>query len=768
MKRQQDRDASPRSKRSRSSYSLPDHDSIRDRLSPEFDRRERGGKFNKSYPPRRDDFDRGEMDHPRKHFRNDRMMDQGGYAQSRDQSKSHDYRSLCISSIPSKIPDPLLRDTLLQEFKKYGEMNVKITVSGDQRVAYVNFRYPEHARVAKHAKAKLVLFDRQVRVDPVFNKRTRSNSPNSEYNNRDMFYGHASRMGSGGSPPPPHMMGNRRGGGRGGGGDRPIQPAREFVPRGDAAAFAAAAAVAAAAGQPLDRPRAPNEKFPHHLDHVDPEFDDKATRTLFVGNLDVNITDGELRRIFEKYGSVEDIDIKRPQRGQGNAYAFIKFINLDCAHKSKVDMSGKYIGKFQCKIGYGKVTPTTCLWVGGLGPWVSYDTLEREFDRFGAIHRIEWPHGKNYAYVLYDGVDAATAACQDMRGWPMGGHNRRLRVDFADPNTIAANVSEQDSPYQEQGRGFEVGEKGGPWKGQGSDGQGDRRSRRDDWHIAGGDPMNAYRNPDNPRDSERRRDDWDRLSDHSDRLRRPRSPGELGIHRSGRSRSPDRPREFIGRDGIKDHDALRRTSGESGKECDERIGRNGRRLEGDKELNISDHVGSLSDLAKCLPVAWNGALILKSSSFAARMHVVSGDVTIVDNLMRDPTTTESPVLKITQRLRLDQPKLDDVGRRIQSSGAHGHCILLALPSTVQSYEDPSGSIQPRPLKNLVTYLKQKEAAGVISLPPNPSQDKNNVGVLHAFPPCSFGYSFLQKRAPQLPADPAKEDYLVVVVVLGAA
>jgi RNA-binding protein 15 len=44
-----------------------------------------------------------------------------------------------------------------------------------------------------------------------------------------------------------------------------------------------------------------------------------------------------------------------------------------------------------------------------------------------------------------------------------------------------------------------------------------------------------------------------------------------------------------------------------------------------------------------------------------------------------------------------------------------------MTSTLQNYEDPA--VQQRPLKNLVSYLRQKEAAGVISLPSYESKDK---------------------------------------------
>uniref|UniRef100_A0A0A9YV17 Putative RNA-binding protein 15B n=1 Tax=Lygus hesperus TaxID=30085 RepID=A0A0A9YV17_LYGHE len=106
------------------------------------------------------------------------------------------------------------------------------------------------------------------------------------------------------------------------------------------------------------------------------------------------------------------------------------------AHRSKVELSGQYIGKFQCKIGYGKATPTTRIWVGGLGTWTSLSQLEREFDRFGAIKKIDYIKGDTQAYILYDSIDAATAAVKEMRGFPLGGPEHKLRCDFADVNPV--------------------------------------------------------------------------------------------------------------------------------------------------------------------------------------------------------------------------------------------------------------------------------------------------------------------------------------------
>lgn len=773
MKRNPDREVSPRNKRPRSSYSDHDRDSSRDRLSPDLDRRDsrdRGGGRDK--PPKQYRFDNrdfeSDLSDPHRQYRSDRMSD-GGYGHSlRTEARTPEYRSLIISGIPNKGPDIAIKDILYREFKKYGEMNIYVMHSGDHRVAYVNFRYPEDARAAKHSKVnKVVLFDRLVRIEPVYPKQ-RQRSPGRDGHPpprdgppdhfRDGYF-----MNREASPPPRGRPNYRSPVDMGPCGDL---PPREF--RGDFGPMSP---------QDGSNRRGNSEKFPYHLHHIMPEDDDKATRTLFIGNLDYNIHDAELRKIFERFGVIEEIDIKRPQRGMGNAYAFVKFINLDYAHRAKVEMSGKYIGRFHCKIGYGKVNPTTCLWVGGLGPWISHETLEREFDRFGVIHRIEWPQGKNYAYVLYDSIDAAQAACQEMRGFPLGGQDRRLRVDFADANQISnVNQSPAQSPRPAGPDADQFNDDRNGNRGFGPSNQwrnfDDRNRHPDDWR--GGDNANS-RNPDNVRDSDgpRGRDNWNR-SGPNDRHRR-RSPDNFNGTQRKHSKSPDRfydgPRD--GRDKQNRQNLSQERDGHDATDADKQKGvrspnsrHNSSQSVREKDNSLVQDAENLNDMAKCLPVAWKGPLILKSSAFAARMHVVSGNVTIVDNLMRDPSSTETPVLTIKQRLRLDQPKLDDVGRRVTMAGEHDHCILLALPGTLQNYNDQK--VQQRPLKNLVTYLKEKKAAGVISLPPYPVKDKENVGMLHAFPPCEFGYEYLRKEAPKLPPELDKDDYLVIVVVRGAA
>jgi RNA-binding protein 15 len=158
-------------------------------------------------------------------------------------------------------------------------------------------------------------------------------------------------------------------------------------------------------------------------------------------------------------------------------------------------------------------------------------------------------------------------------------------------------------------------------------------------------------------------------------------------------------------------------------------------------------------------------MMLKNSAFATRLHLVDGDVRLVDALMRDPSTTERTSLKITQRLRLDEPKLAEVRRRVSLAGPGGCSVLLAMPSAESGTSSTADQLQ-RPLKNLVTYLRQKDAAGVILLPPTGggARSHRESGLLHAFPPCDFARQQLTRRAPHLSGDQTIDDYLVVLVV----
>ncbi|XP_059184609.1 RNA-binding protein 15-like [Centropristis striata] len=736
-------------------------------------------------------------------------------SRSEPRPPENDYKTLKISGLGNQLNDEEIEDGLFHEFKKFGDVSVKISRENDERVAYVNFRRPEDARSAKHARGKLVLYDRPLKIETIYTNRRRSRSPVSKDNfSSGHRHLHSQRPLSPSGmgyrdyrlqqlalgrlpppPPPPHI--------------RDMERDRDF-------------SVYDARNRP---PFIPECAVYRDEDLISPEVDQRANRTLFLGNLDVSVTESDLRRAFDRFGVITEVDIKRTVRGQNNTYGFIKFENLDMAHRAKVAMSGKVVGHNPIKIGYGKPTPTTRLWVGGLGPWVPLAALAKEFDRFGTIRTIDYRKGEVWAYIQYESLDAAQAACTHMRGFPLGGPDRRLRVDFA----VTEHRYQQPPPYVQIPLALphydfvpepfahrltdsvRVRDRSPPgparfrdrdpyssaeWPGAGAldrmRGAGfdpiDRLDRRshDAWPIEpelqGSRDLNRKR---------RHLEDGGRLGHSPDNgdcgLRRrgnslERSPGGSSrdggrysdperMSRTGKT-SPGRERQNAAF-GDKRRRTLSPTVPGSDKDRKRKASDPSKspvRKEDRLELSSSSKSGQQSKPAAGghkLSQVWQGVLLLKNSSFPTSLHLLEGDMAVAKSLLlQGPAGAQASQLKISQRLRLDQPKLEEVSRRIKAAGSSGYAILLAMPGKTEegAIQDACSSGE-RPLKNLVSYLKQKEAAGIISLPVGGGRDKDHGGVLHAFPPCEFSQQFVDASAKAFAK--SEDDYMVMVIIKGA-
>lgn len=979
-----------------------------------------GGRMRSPTDPRRYSYSPGIKSHSSSSHRNSDNYEHSSYSasyhsQSSMVPSSHHhsthrvpYKILCVANLNPKVPEGTIRDALFREFSRFGEVKVKIAYDNNELIAYVYFRCYEDAREARHAKTRMILFEKQLDITPIHDRTNNMASSSSMISNVPQIAsssrsrrsltpdGYSGTSSSGLLPPPvpsshrnsARMQSPPHSSSRSSRSSVPLPPivrmnmeryAAQYGPSsssssrnsyGDHASHSSSsyhhsnhhsqssshhrdygnvdhyhhhdrssstsgnvsrssAMLPASSSSSSNMASSSNlnssssssgtnrgsgqqreskkEKFPNYLHHIAPEEDDKATRTLFVGNLEVTISESDLRRIFEKYGHVEDIDVKRPPPGQGNAYAFIKFFNLDMAHRAKVEMSGQYIGKFQCKIGYGKATPTTRIWVGGLGPWTSLAVLEREFDRFGAIRKIDFVKGENHAYIQYDSIDAAQAACQEMRGFPLGGQDKRLRVDFADPGPYNFPHGSSPSPSRVTPRPGEDHDV------PGSGGGGDVKRSTNPFDSSSPFDSNT---PARVR-SHRSGDFYEDANGNT-------TSGNNGSNTYWSDECPGgegRSKRNIRAEPLADetHSPVKKTRRSNELFADEV------NYDPSRGIIVSDSVTTIPELVKCCPTLWVGSLILKSSCFALKMLLVAGNHGLVDLFMRNcscvssvagkssgsvagaassdhnatssssnvntagtpagpgpgagassappsngevltgssaeesscnvlssvtsgPSVTASintsssassspsmPILKITQRLRLDQSKLLDVTRRMSSAGSNGFCILLAIASpsasassaassaTSKLLSDEGGDIQQRPFKNLVTYLKTKQAAGVISLTapatsaaaaaaaaassssssasssaacpaatsataasasaadesvsPSTGNSSNNVSivnnsaVLYAFPPCDFSHDLLKKIAPNCNSNAAvnsKEDYMVVVVVRGSS
>ncbi|XP_023491474.1 msx2-interacting protein isoform X2 [Equus caballus] len=163
------------------------------------------------------------------------------------------------------------------------------------------------------------------------------------------------------------------------------------------------------------------------LDERIDEFHPKATRTLFIGNLEKTTTYHDLRNIFQRFGEIVDIDIKKvngvPQ------YAFLQYCDIASVCKAIKKMDGEYLGNNRLKLGFGKSMPTNCVWLDGLSSNVSDQYLTRHFCRYGPVIKVVFDRLKGMALVLYNEIEYAQAAVKETKGRKIGGN--KIKVDFA-------------------------------------------------------------------------------------------------------------------------------------------------------------------------------------------------------------------------------------------------------------------------------------------------------------------------------------------------
>lgn len=156
------------------------------------------------------------------------------------------------------------------------------------------------------------------------------------------------------------------------------------------------------------------------------EFNPKSTRTLFIGNLEKDITTAELRKNFDCFGEIIEIEIKK----QGaNAYAFCQYSDIISVVKAIRAMDGEHLGMNRIKLGFGKSMATNCVWIDGVSDAVSENYLSTQFSRFGPVTQITINRDQKMALVFFEQTQYAQSAVKEMRGIMLRG--RKLQVDFA-------------------------------------------------------------------------------------------------------------------------------------------------------------------------------------------------------------------------------------------------------------------------------------------------------------------------------------------------
>lgn len=157
----------------------------------------------------------------------------------------------------------------------------------------------------------------------------------------------------------------------------------------------------------------------------------RPSRLIFVTNIDTSKSEDEIRDIFEPYGVIEELELRKVSNDYSSA--LIKYSSMDCAYKAKTALGGKYLGNIKCRITYGKVSASRRLWIGGLGSATTMVNLDDEFGKYGNIINLDYISGRPYAYVEFESANQAQFATQHLRGSMAANADRRMRIEYVDP-----------------------------------------------------------------------------------------------------------------------------------------------------------------------------------------------------------------------------------------------------------------------------------------------------------------------------------------------
>ena len=837
------------------------------------------------------------------------------------------FDTIKVVDINPAVPEDQIHDLLCEKFSSFSNFTINIVQKDRDLAAYLCFKSCEDAYAALKENSYIALFGYTCRTVPVYNSPRRrgpllSDPASDDYNrdNADEYDSDSVRKSRNGreSVSPDGPSSGPRGRGfrynatwstRRGRAGRWQRGRNTFTARGRGRPYILTASRGGRGGRGradvrpkpylLTKPSDDDEQkqkprlSPQSWTELDSTEGQEPNSTLYVGSMDSLVQVQDLKRLFNSFGFVLDVEIKHPSSSL--CFAFVHFLTMDMATLAMQEMQGKAIGRVVPKLGYGRNNASKCLWVGGLGSWTSVDMLKLEFGQFGEIEKVEWPKNRDYAFVVFISVQDAIEAKQLMHGNVHGDPPHRLRICFATDAQLNSHIH-----YKEEFPKFP-------------------RIMRPDSHPKKN--ILPYSQKNLPRDrksqeSRRRR----RRSPERNRSRSRSRPRKTHSHiRSKRKeRSPSPYARSISRTSSEnDMSAISATSSEGSGSA----GRRKRQRKRHRKSSVSrspankllrnpsppksatkdertvvlrsesqsaaaptgttsaaftsvvshlhaasvptyipavdpvayypalagtlpptmlpppvhmpppdfymppnpmmmrfppQHLTPLTSyppvvsvdstppaavqsgaylpsssidksqpdaapkkeiqkpvgvsVATKFPKVWSGALVLRNAAFVVDFHLVSGSVLLVNSLLggnvEPGSEGDCPVLKIAQRLRLDQPeKLNDLSGRLKKAG-RATCSVLLATSTPAQVDDDANVVQQYPLSSLVSYLLQKQVAAVVSLPPGSTDARKTVGVLHAFPPCQFATEFLNREAPGLPTNCPTEEELLVILCEG--
>jgi len=164
--------------------------------------------------------------------------------------------------------------------------------------------------------------------------------------------------------------------------------------------------------------------------------------TIFVGDLDDDITDGELRQAFDPFGEILNAKVVRDAAtNKSKNYGFVSFNNKPDAEKAIKDMQGAMLKRRPIKTNWAtrnqNSKPTTLeydqvyketdtdnctVYVTNLPDRITEELLVKHFEVFGKVAASpRLFEGKNFAFIRFESHAAAATAIVKCNGSELNG-----------------------------------------------------------------------------------------------------------------------------------------------------------------------------------------------------------------------------------------------------------------------------------------------------------------------------------------------------------
>ncbi|MCJ1310083.1 hypothetical protein MMC25_003744 [Agyrium rufum] len=167
-------------------------------------------------------------------------------------------------------------------------------------------------------------------------------------------------------------------------------------------------------------------------------------RALYVGGLDMRVTEEILRQIFETTGHVQNVKIIPDKNAKGFNYGFIEYDDPGAAERAMATLNGRRVHQQEIRVNWAYQSNTNSkedtsnhfhVFVGDLSNEVNDEVLLQAFSVFGTVSeaRVMWDmktgRSRGYGFVAFRDRGDAEKALSSMDGEWLG--SRAIRCNWA-------------------------------------------------------------------------------------------------------------------------------------------------------------------------------------------------------------------------------------------------------------------------------------------------------------------------------------------------